>query len=127
MRHRVRPLLAWRLRNRGEWQEWPHALRTPLHASERAEAAIEIARRGDLTILLGALGAAGIPVLLLKGAAFGAGYLEPWLRPRQDTDLLISPSDVAAAGQVLERAGYQPARAVRWPAHHASEELRTAR
>ena len=44
--HRVRPLLAWQLRNRGEWQEWPHALRTPLHASERAEAAIEIARRG---------------------------------------------------------------------------------
>ena len=30
-----------------------------------------------------------------------------------DTDLLISPNDVAEAGQVLERAGYQPARAVR--------------
>ena len=39
VRHRVRPLLAWRLRIRGEWQEWPLALRTPLHASERAEAA----------------------------------------------------------------------------------------
>lgn len=114
VRHRVRPLLAWQLRKRGEWQEWPHALRTPLHASERAEAAIEIARRGDLTMLLGALGAAGIPVLLLKGAAFAyALYPEPWLRPRQDTDLLISPNDVAKAGQVLERAGYQPVRAAR--------------
>ena len=113
-RHRVRPLLAWRLRNRGEWQDWPHALRTPLRASERAEAAIEIARRGDLTTLLGALAAAGIPVLLLKGAAFGYTlYPEPWLRPRLDTDLLISPDDVAEAGQALERAGYQPARAVR--------------
>jgi len=114
VRHRVRSLLAWRLRDRGEWQEWPHALRTPLHASERAEAAIEVARRTDLTIVLGALGAAGIPVLLLKGAAFAyALYPEPWLRPRQDTDLLIAPDAVAEAGQVLERAGYQPVRAVR--------------
>ena len=65
-------------------------------------------------MVLGALGAAGIPVLLLKGAAFAyALYPEPWLRPRQDTDLLISPNDVAEAGQLLERAGYQPARAVR--------------
>ena len=113
-RHRVRPLLAWRLRNTGEWQEWPDALRSPLHASERAEAAIEIARRADLTTLLGALGAAGIPVLLLKGAAFGYTlYPEPWLRPRHDTDLLVSPNDAAEAAQVLERAGYQPAPAVR--------------
>jgi hypothetical protein len=112
--HRVRPLLAWRVRNTTEWQEWPHALRSALHASERAEAAIEIARRGDLTMLLGALGAAGIPVLLLKGAAFGYTlYPEPWLRPRHDTDLLVAPTDVAEAGQILERAGYQPARAVR--------------
>lgn len=111
--HRVRPLLAWRLRERGEWPSWPESIRQALQASERAEAVIEIARRRELARLLGAFGAAGIPVLLLKGAAFAyALYPEPWLRPRQDTDLLVSPDRVVESGDLLERTGYQPDRAM---------------
>ncbi|MGH9373639.1 MAG: nucleotidyltransferase family protein [Vicinamibacterales bacterium] len=112
-RHRVRPLLAWQLRERGELAGWPNSLRNGLLSAERAEAAIEIVRRAELCRLLRAFEAQGIPVLLLKGAAFAYSlYPEPWLRPRQDTDLLIRPGDVDSAAGLLDRAGYVPTPAV---------------
>jgi hypothetical protein len=109
--HRVRPLLAWRIRELGE--KWPPAVVDALEASERAEAAIELLRQREIGRVLRAIGSAGLRVLVFKGAALACThYHEPWLRPRQDTDLLVAPHDAAETGRVLEAAGYRPAPAV---------------
>ena len=54
---------------------------------------------------------AGIPFLLLKGAALNLStYDRPELRPMTDIDILIRPSDVSAADQVLMSAGCRAGR-----------------
>lgn len=112
-RHRVRPLLAWLLRQRRELEQWPAAIREPLLAAERAEAIVEACRRAELGRLLRAFERHQVPVLLLKGAALAySHYPEPWLRPREDTDLLVRPADAARASAVIEQAGYLAFRSV---------------
>ena len=106
--HRVRPLLAWALRRSGELHRWPTAIRERLIEAARAEAVLEIARRHELCRLMPAFDAAGIGVLAIKGAALAYEvYPEPWLRPREDTDLLVRPTDAARAGDVLTASGYR--------------------
>ncbi len=57
-----------------------------------------------------ALRAAGIPVVLLKGASLAFSlYESPGLRPMNDVDLLVPARSAAAARRVLEEAGYAPA------------------
>jgi hypothetical protein len=108
--HRCRPLLAWQLRRRGELSAWPSSVRDALVSAERAEAALEVFRRQELASLLRAFASAGIPVLLLKGAALAYSlYPEPWLRPREDTDVLVDPADSATAASVLTTMGYRAA------------------
>jgi hypothetical protein len=105
--HRVRPLLGWRLRQSGELASWPVALRQALAGAERAEAALEIVRRNDLCRLLQAFASADVAVVLLKGAALAYSiYPEPWLRPREDTDVLVRTTDVDRAVDVLASAGF---------------------
>src|SRR4029078_6314769 len=54
------------------------------------------------------LARAGIPCLLLKGAGLSYSvYHEPWLRPRNDNDLLVAPADAERAGRVLADLGYR--------------------
>ena len=56
-----------------------------------------------------ALGDAGIPVLLLKGAALAFGdYASPGLRPMNDVDLLVPAAAAAGARRALESAGFRP-------------------
>jgi hypothetical protein len=59
--------------------------------------------------VLAGLGAAGVPVILLKGAgmlaAFG-GMLD--LRPMDDVDVMVPPEHIAAAVAVLDGLGWQP-------------------
>ena len=108
-RHRVRPLLAWRLHGTGELPAWPAPIRRALLDTARGEAALEVIRRFELRRLLDAFAAAGVPVLVLKGAALAyATYAEPWLRPREDTDLLVRSDDALSARRVLADAGYHP-------------------
>lgn len=54
-----------------------------------------------------AFGAAGVPVLLLKGAALGA-LVDPTFRarPMSDLDVLVRPGDVPAAIAALAAAGW---------------------
>jgi hypothetical protein len=109
-RHRLRPLIAARLRETGEWRSWPQTVRGALADAERAEAALEIARRQELSRLLAACGSADLPVLLIKGAALAYSmYPEPWLRPREDTDLVVRSSDAERADRVLRDCGFRPA------------------
>jgi hypothetical protein len=108
--HRCRPLLAWRLRASAQLPMWPLTVREDLLGAERAEAALEILRRRELGRLVRAFAAADVPVLLLKGAALAYSlYPEPWLRPREDTDLLVEGNDASRASELLVSLGYQPA------------------
>ncbi len=62
----------------------------------------------ELEALLRSMAAAGVPVMLLKGAALAeAVYGDVALRPMTDLDLLVRPRDVPAALSVLRVAGYK--------------------
>jgi hypothetical protein len=105
--HRLRPLLAWRLHQSPEWTDWPDDIRRGLVNAERAEAALEIVRHQDLSVLLRAFDRAGVPLLLFKGAALAySRYPRPWLRPREDTDILVRPADRRRAEDLIAAAGY---------------------
>lgn len=61
-----------------------------------------------------ALQEAGIPVMLLKGAALVALYLpQVALRPMDDVDILVKPGDTERALRVLGDAGWQAAEGLR--------------
>ncbi|HET8796058.1 MAG TPA: nucleotidyltransferase family protein [Thermoanaerobaculia bacterium] len=113
---------------RGDRSDWPdltpdetHALvvhglapliyaraRVPQLRSEAIRAAaLEPARAAVLRELLGALARAGIAALVLKGSALAYGLYEaPELRPRGDTDLLVSASDVERARALFRELGF---------------------
>jgi hypothetical protein len=88
---------------------WPDGVRAALNRTRRGEAAAEAIRRQHLIDLLAALHRGGIDALLMKGALMAYTlYPSPWLRPRLDTDLLVSPANRARADRVLRDLGYQP-------------------
>lgn len=59
-----------------------------------------------LGVVLAAFQAAGVPVLVFKGAALTLGaYPKPGLRPMTDLDLLVPPAAEADGIRVLERLG----------------------
>lgn len=62
----------------------------------------------DLSIILGALGAAGIRHLLLKGTALGlTHYRQPWHRLVGDTDLLVPAAQAAEAHALVRELGFR--------------------
>jgi hypothetical protein len=62
---------------------------------------------------LAALAGAGIPTLVLKGAALvGEGYRDLGLRPMSDVDIAVPTAHVHPALQVLTRAGWSSSRPV---------------
>ena len=73
-------------------------------ARVQIEGVLETARR-----LLTALHRAGIPTLVLKGAALVAGYYhDPGVRPMSDVDVLVPTAAAHAARRVLEEHGWSP-------------------
>jgi len=78
---------------------------------ERGAAVVDAIRTGELRSVIDALAAIdGVAPVVFKGAALAhSHYPAPWLRPRLDTDLLISPSHVAQTASALEALGYQRA------------------
>ncbi len=92
---------------------WPPALRAAIARQARAEAAVEAVHGAYLARALAALDDAGVPVLVFKGTALAYSvYARPSLRPRDDTDLLVSPRDARCAIEALQRLGHVRARAV---------------
>lgn len=66
-------------------------------------------RSAEMRRVMDALGGAGIRAVILKGSALAYTlYPEPWCRTRADLDLLVARADRAAAGRVLQAAGYGP-------------------
>ena len=62
---------------------------------------------------------AGVPFLVLKGAALAhLVYGDPRLRPMRDVDLLIRKADAARALDVLMRCGFRPGGAIVPSRHH---------
>lgn len=102
-RHRVAPIVAGLVE--------PRLQRTdPLSAVLRRERRLATAHALVLGALaeevLGALAAAGVPALVLKGLALGARYYRsPEHRPMRDVDLLVRRGDLDAALAVAARLG----------------------
>lgn len=102
----VGPLLYGRLRGHGFL---PPAAEEPLRQAYYATAAHNARLLHELAAVLGALSAAGLPTLVLKGAALAlAVYENPALRPMGDIDLLVRPADADAALAALAGLGYHP-------------------
>ncbi|KAB2931876.1 MAG: nucleotidyltransferase family protein, partial [Candidatus Contendobacter sp.] len=98
-----------RLRRSPRWTQYPETLREAMTRHAYQAVAVELMRAAELRDVLAALAQAGLPVLLLKGAALAYTlYPEPHLRDRCDTDLLLPSRDEAErAWRVLQTLGYQ--------------------
>src|SRR2546427_519189 len=106
-RHRVLLLLGWTLRAAGTLETWPAAFITAFQRAEREAVIVDCVRHAELATVLAELSAAGVRVLLFKGAALAhTHYPAPHVRVRADTDLLVASSDVRALEDVLCRRGY---------------------
>ena len=87
---------------------WPDSVRSAIREAVRFEIATEEVRRRELADLLSNFAAAGVRVLVLKGAHLAySHYPHAWLRPRLDTDLLVAPGDRDKADRLLRRLKYQ--------------------
>jgi len=108
--HRVMPLAAWRINERGEalhdWFDDASSLAEDL----RRRAAIDLMRTHELRDLVDHMHAIdGARPILIKGAALAhTHYPESWLRPRLDTDMLVSPRSADAVRKRLREIGYEP-------------------
>jgi hypothetical protein len=105
---RVDALVAYALRDPAAASVWPPAARLTLAAHLRQHLVLESMRQRELVRVVDAFAAAGVDVLLLKGAGLAyTVYAAPHLRPRDDTDLFIHEDDLDPAGQALAACGYQ--------------------
>ena len=83
-------------------------IRQALDEVVRAAVTRELFVRADLRRVGQVLAAAGVSALFVKGSALAyTVYPDPWVRPRTDTDLLVSPASVAAASAAIESCGYR--------------------
>jgi len=84
------------------------------HVLHRARCATALRNRlllNELGRCTDALAAAGVPVIVLKGAALAeAVYRDISLRPMVDVDVLIRQYTLESAARVLKRLGYVPIR-----------------
>ncbi|HKV99615.1 MAG TPA: lasso peptide biosynthesis B2 protein [Vicinamibacterales bacterium] len=95
---------------RGPAADWPAACVDRLARRARLDAALELARGQEIRRVLDALGRAGVRALIFKGTALAySRYAHPVLRPRSDTDLLISREQLDAARIALTALGYAAA------------------
>jgi hypothetical protein len=115
----LRPV-AWWLWLRAQGAPEGGVVRRALHALAAREA-VAAARLGRL---LDSLASADINAIVLKGAALAyTVYPEPWLRPRNDDDLLVAPGAFNQARQVLGRLGYDEEATNPGPEHTAQSHF----
>jgi Uncharacterised nucleotidyltransferase len=103
--HGVAPLVA---RTIGRTpQMWPPAFIEGVDRAARGEVALAAIREPALAAVLNALAAGGVRALVIKGAHLAhTVYESAYLRPRQDTDLLIAETDRNRTREILEACGY---------------------
>ena len=109
--HGVSALLFWRLGQREG--DADGRLSVPLEVVEELQAdfysaaAHEIRAELQLATVLGALSAAEVPALVVKGAALAAYYPDPALRPYSDIDIMVPGAQLDTAEQALSSLGYR--------------------
>ena len=87
----------------------PEPLLEAIAAERQAAKILALARHEVLATLTGALHAAGIEALALKGARLAyTVYSQPWQRPSGDIDLLIRPADLPRARKLFRTNGFVP-------------------
>jgi hypothetical protein len=102
---RVAPLLYRSVKGR---QVVPEALERSLENTYLATAKRNLFLYHELQNVLRRLNEAGVPVIMLKGAALTETlYQNIALRPMRDLDLLVLPTDAARTVALLEAAGYR--------------------
>jgi hypothetical protein len=101
------PLIGWNLRHAALGERSRAAFRGAQHAAWAATARLLAAAEP----VVAALGSAGVPVILLKGAALAQTVYEtPALRPIGDVDLLIPPHEAERGLAILADLGWKPLR-----------------
>lgn len=106
-RHSVMPLLYDRLRSSGWVDRLPAKQAGELRGAYLRNLSRNTGLMGELREILNAMTAAGVPVIVLKGAQLAeAIYGNLALRHLSDLDLLIPRSRLARAGHVLDELGY---------------------
>ncbi len=108
--HFTLPLLRYNLAQARLLPHLPKDFSETMERESQLWAAREMALINESRSLIVALQTRGVRSLPLKGAALMLGRYYPTagLRPAVDLDLLVSPEEVAAADQILERLGYAP-------------------
>jgi len=122
----VSPLLYWRLEKRPFSSELKGGkikgvqVTVPEEATEGLErdyytaAAQGMLAEQQLADVLRVLGEAEVPTLVIKGAAIGAFYPDPALRPYGDLDLLVPQSCLERAEAALNRLDYWCSKPKAW-------------
>jgi len=109
--HRIERLAIRAIRVRGDAPQVWFGTTAGILDDERTLAVLDTVRTRELrTVVTTLAGIKGAKPVVFKGAALAhSHYAAPWLRPRLDTDVLISPSSVGLAFGALEAIGYQRA------------------
>lgn len=102
----LHPYLAWRIPQLVDTARIPPGVLEPLETARRGATVGLLRRQAVLRRLTQALDAAGIPFVVLKGAALAhLAYPEPALRPMGDIDIWTAPEFLDRAAQVLVQVG----------------------
>jgi hypothetical protein len=101
----------------------PAAIEHALRRARRVTSLTNLLLLREFARALRELAAAGVPVIVLKGAALAeAVYRDVSLRPMVDVDVLIRHNDVDTAARVLAGLGYVPMRSETHPGALAEHE-----
>ena len=106
-RHDVGPLVYHAIALRGGWDRQSSTAHEAFSQMAAEAALFEELNSQQVRRVLAALTGAGLAPLVFKGAALAyRHYPRPWLRPREDTDLIVRQDDVDEAAAIFERLGY---------------------
>ncbi len=105
--HRLLPLLHLQLRQDGWLGKVPKPVSDRLKQASLKAAMAHLSHVARLEEIASAFGDRGISYIVLKGVPLAESlYPEPALRPSADMDVMVEPSNVLQAAQVLESLGY---------------------
>ncbi|HSV45464.1 MAG TPA: nucleotidyltransferase family protein, partial [Ramlibacter sp.] len=105
--------VAPHMHERMSQSDWPAAVLDALRLRVQSLAMWELRHHQYMAEAVAALAMAGAEPLVIKGTGLAYSlYTNPVLRPRADTDILISASSGAAAHMCLTRLGFRRASAV---------------
>lgn len=120
--HGVQGLLKRALASLDAWESVGADVKAALDEELHRTVLIDSYFRRQTTRAVAALKDAGVGALIFKGEALAlTHYSEPHLRPRCDTDVFVSKSDVGVATVVLQSLGYAPATMVAREAVHTQQ------